>query len=84
MKLAQSRKGWSCWAQRSSDSSVRWAMKWVLVASGGTGAGQATVVFGVQVFYRIFIPLVLGGMVLYVVAHQIRRTIDRRRAREHG
>jgi hypothetical protein len=46
--------------------------------------GQATVVFGVQLFYRIFIPLVLGGMAIYVVAHQIRRTIDRRRAREHG
>jgi nitrate/TMAO reductase-like tetraheme cytochrome c subunit len=45
-------------------------------------ASQAPIVFGVTLFYRIFIPLIIGGMALFVVLDVV-RSISRRR-RGHG
>jgi hypothetical protein len=45
-------------------------------------ASQAPIVFGVTLFYRIFIPLIIGGMGLFVVLDVV-RSISRRR-RRHG
>jgi hypothetical protein len=45
-------------------------------------ASNAPVVFGVTLFYRIFIPLIIGGMALFVVLDMV-RSVTRRR-RRHG
>ncbi len=42
------------------------------------------VVFFVDLFYRIFIPLVLGGMAILVVLDFARRIINRRKEAAHG
>ncbi len=44
----------------------------------------ALVVWLVQWFYRILIPLVIGGLGLYVILNWIRRAVDSRKARAHG
>jgi predicted CXXCH cytochrome family protein len=43
--------------------------------------GKATLVFAVQTFYKFLIPLLIGGMALYVVVHRIRLAVGRRRER---
>lgn len=41
-------------------------------------------VYYVQLFYNILIPIVIGGMVLYVISDIIRRTIQRRKGASHS
>jgi hypothetical protein len=40
---------------------------------------KAPVVFGVNLFYKIIIPVVIGGMALFVVLDGVRHRIDKRR-----
>jgi len=42
------------------------------------------VVFFVDLFYRIFVPTVLGGMAVFVVTDAARRLINRRKEKSHG
>jgi hypothetical protein len=42
------------------------------------------VVYFVDLFYRIFIPVVLGSMTLLVLADGGRRLINRRKERRHA
>ncbi len=41
-------------------------------------------VYFVDLFYKIFIPVVLGGMVVFVLADLIRRAINRRKEGQHA
>lgn len=41
-------------------------------------------VYYVQLFYNILIPLVIGGMIFYVITDAIRRLIDRRKGVKHA
>lgn len=41
------------------------------------------IVYFVNLFYKIFIPLVLGGMAVFVVTDFVRRLIDRRKGAAH-
>ncbi|MCL4561862.1 MAG: hypothetical protein M1281_14795 [Chloroflexi bacterium] len=41
-------------------------------------------VYYVQLFYKIFIPTVIGGMVLFVISDFVRRKIDRRKGASHS
>ncbi|HVN53339.1 MAG TPA: cytochrome c3 family protein [Anaerolineaceae bacterium] len=41
-------------------------------------------VYFVQVFYNILIPLVIGGMIVFVISDFIRRTIERRKGASHS
>ena len=43
--------------------------------------GKATVVYIVQIFYRTLVPVVIGGMALYVLIHRVRLSVSRRKAR---
>ncbi len=46
--------------------------------------GKATVVFGVNLFYSILIPVTIGAMAFYVLLNILRRYLDRRKALENG
>lgn len=41
-------------------------------------------VYFVDLFYKIFIPVVLGGMTVFVIADVVRRAINRRREGQHA
>ena len=43
--------------------------------------GRATVVFLVQLFYKVLIPVVIGGMALYVALHWLGTRLRRRKER---
>jgi len=42
------------------------------------------IVYYVNLFYKIFIPTVIGGMAIYVVSDIVRRLIERRRGAKHA
>jgi hypothetical protein len=42
------------------------------------------IVFFVNLFYRIFIPTVIGGMLIFVLADATKRIRSRRKERSHG
>jgi predicted CXXCH cytochrome family protein len=46
--------------------------------------GKATLVFAVVVFYKVLIPVVIGGMALYVLADAFRKRRARRREGAHA
>lgn len=45
---------------------------------------KAPIVFFVNLFYKIFIPTVIGGMLVFVVADASKRIRSRRKERSHG
>ncbi len=45
---------------------------------------RAPLVYYVNLFYKILIPVVIGGMVLYVITDIIRRLIDKRKGVKHS
>lgn len=42
------------------------------------------IVYYVNLFYKFFIPAVIGGMTVFVISDIIRRTIERRRGEKHA
>jgi hypothetical protein len=41
---------------------------------------HASLVYYVNLFYQILIPVVIGGMLIFVISDVVRRTLNRRRA----
>jgi len=46
--------------------------------------GEATIVWLVQIFYKILIPVVIGGLGFFVILNWVRGILDRRKAAAHG
>jgi hypothetical protein len=43
-----------------------------------------SIVYYVNLFYKIFIPTVIGGMAIFVISDIVRRLIDRRKGAKHA